>query len=74
MGGFPLLKRARGGSRVAWSNPSLGRIFEEERISFSILNTPLTHQGGLADLRGLTADAAALRDRFEKMRRQKQAK
>ena len=54
------LKRRRGGSRGAWSNPSFGRIFEEDRTSSLVLNTPLTHQGGLADLRGLTADAAAL--------------
>ena len=35
----------------AQPNPSFGRIFEEDRIWFSVLNTPMTHQGGLADRR-----------------------
>ena len=44
----------------AWSNPSFGRIFEEDRTSSSILNTPLTHQGGLADLRCYTHTSRAV--------------
>ena len=62
MRAYALLKRVGGSGRGAWSNPSFGRIFEEDNYFHLILNTPLTHQGGLADLRGLTADAAALRD------------
>ena len=37
--------------------------FQKEAFDGAIINTPMTHQGGLADLRGLTADAAALKDR-----------
>ena len=50
VGGYALLSRGVGGSRGAWSNPSLGRIFEEGLTCFTVLNTPMTHQGGLADL------------------------
>jgi len=43
-----------GGSARPGLNPSLGRIFEEEESTSSrVLNTPMTHQGGLAELKRL---------------------
>ena len=37
----------------AWSNPSLRKDLRRRTNLFSVLNTPMTHQGGLADLKRL---------------------
>ena len=53
--------RCRAGSAAA-RGPSLILLVEgstKKTDSYPILNTPMTHQGGLADSLGLTAVAAA---------------
>ena len=52
-----VLKCGVGGSARPGLNPSFGRILLEGTTSFTVLNTPMTHQGGLADLKAYASAA-----------------
>ena len=61
---FGQWKRALKGTAGGGCGPGLRLLrsqnFEEERIRLAVLNTPLTHQGGLADSDAAREPAALL--------------